>query len=371
MFSVIGDAETKSFGEAIAASDWRWFLVTIAVLLVILFSDWMKYATIMRTTTGKFYLRSSLKVSLLGKFYDNVTPFAAGGQPMQIYYLHKKGFSGGISSAVVLIRYFAQMFCLTLIGLILMATHTGVLTNLGDPAWEKTIMIAAWIGLAFNMFLPVMIGIFAVFPRLAKFLTSAVVGLGAKVKIVKDKEKSMQKAEKIVNDFRSGVKIMSRNPLGFIALMLFTLIEVFLTFALPFFVLKTFTALDAGSGIDMMFAVMALNVYASQSVAVIPSPGNSGAMEVVVAKAFSAVASTAVISWAVLTWRFTVYYIYIIIGIGLTVFEFIRKIYRDQKAKKLLREQEAEALYKSDADRKRRKLKILKKKKRNKKRARL
>ncbi len=144
----------------------------------------------------------------------------------------------------------------------------------------------------------------------------------------------MKKAEKTVNDFRSSIKIMARNPVGFITLIVCIFIETFGTYALPFFVLKTFNALPAGSGADMMIAVMALNVYAAQSVAIIPSPGNSGAMEVVVAKAFSAVASTAVLSWAVLTWRFAVYYIYIIIGICLTVYEFIRKIYREQKAKK-------------------------------------
>ena len=335
MFSVVHDAEAKSLGEAIASSDWRWFLATLAVLLVIMLCDWMKYVTIMRTTTGKFNLRSSLKVSLLGKFYDNVTPFAAGGQPMQIYYLHKKGFSGGISSAVVLIRYFAQMFAWTIVGVTLMSTHTGILSNLGDAVWEHTIMIAAWIGLAVNAFLPLMIALFALFPKLAKALTSFVVSLGAKVKIVKDKEKTMKKAEKVVSEFRAGFKIMSRNPLGFIALVFFCLGDVVLTYALPFFVLKTFSALPEGGGILMLFSVMALNVYAAQSVTVIPSPGNSGAMEVVVAKAFSAVASAAVLSWSVLTWRFGIYYIYIIIGIGMTIFTFIRQIVRARRAKKL------------------------------------
>ncbi|MDE6586679.1 MAG: flippase-like domain-containing protein [Clostridia bacterium] len=335
MFSVVHDAEAKSLSEAIASSDWRWFLATLAVLLVIMLCDWMKYVTIMRTTTGKFNLRSSLKVSLLGKFYDNVTPFAAGGQPMQIYYLHKKGFSGGISSAVVLIRYFAQMFAWTIVGVTLMSTHTGILSNLGDAVWEHTIMIAAWIGLAVNAFLPLMIALFALFPKLAKALTSFVVSLGAKVKIVKDKEKTMKKAEKVVSEFRAGFKIMSRNPLGFISLMFFCLGDVVLTYALPFFVLKTFSALPEGGGILMLFSVMALNVYAAQSVTVIPSPGNSGAMEVVVAKAFSAVASAAVLSWSVLTWRFGIYYIYIIIGIGMTIFTFIRQIVRARRAKKL------------------------------------
>ncbi len=335
MFSIVGDmGEAKTLGEVIANSDWRFFLITIAVLLGILIFDWGKYAVIMRTTTGKFNLRTSLKVSLLGKFYDNVTPFAAGGQPMQIYYLHKKGYSGGISSAVVLIRYFAHMFCWTLICLLLMALNTGVLTRLGDPVWEHTIIIAAWIGLFVNMLLPAMVVLFAIFPKFARALTSFVVTCGSKLRIVKDKEKTMMKAEKVVSDFRNGFKVMSRSPLGFIGLIICCVGDVLLTYALPFFVLKTFSALPEDSGFAMLFSVMALNVYAAQSVTVVPSPGNSGAMEVVVVKAFSAVAGAAALGWAVLTWRFGVYYIYILIGIGLTIFEFIRNIVRARRAAK-------------------------------------
>ena len=84
----------------------------------------------------------------------------------------------------------------------------------------------------------------------------------------------------------------------------------------------------------MFITIVALNVYCTQAVAIIPTPGNSGAIEGVLAKAYLAIAVTASLSWALFTWRFAVYYIYIIIGMGLVIFELIRKIYRAQKAKK-------------------------------------
>lgn len=336
MFKIVNDAdeEAKSLAEVIAGGSWQFALVTLAVIVVILTCDWFKYAVVMKTTTGKLNLRSSLKVAFLGKFYDNVTPFAAGGQPMQIYYLHKKGFSGGISSAVILIKYFAQMFCWTLASLVLMACNTGVLSKLNDPSWETLIMVSAWIGLVINMFLPTFIILFALLPKFARKTASAVVGLGAKMKIVKDKEKTLAKAEKVVSDFRSGFIIMSHHPLNFIVLLLLCLTDVLLTFSLPYCMMKTFNALTEESGFLTVFSVMALNVYAAQSVTIIPSPGNSGAMEGVVTKAFSAVAGTSVLFWVVFTWRFAVYYIYIIIGLGITVFEFIRRLVRARRQKR-------------------------------------
>lgn len=342
IFKIVNDmdGDAKGFGEALAGGSWQFALIALAILLTILACDWMKYSIIMKTTTGRFNLRSSMKVAFLGKFYDNVTPFAVGGQPMQIYYLHKKGFSGGISSAVVLIKYFAQMFAYTMVSLILMACNTGVLSMIEAP-WDTIIMVGAWIGLVVNMFLPFMIILFVVLPKLARALTSFVVGLGAKIKIVKDKDATLGKAEKVVSDFRSGFAIMSKRPVHLIALLLCCVIDVFLTFAFPYFVMRSYNALPTDGGYKIFFIIMALNVFSTQAVAVIPTPGNSGAIEGVVAKAFLSIAITASLSWAIFTWRFAVYYIYIIIGLGLLIFEFIRKIYRNNKKKRLLRKEES------------------------------
>lgn len=333
MFGIAKDmGESQSFGTVIAGSDWRFALVLLAVILSILFCDWMKYAVIMKTTTGKCNLRTSLKVQLLGKFYDSVTPFAVGGQPMQIYYLHKKGFSGGISSAVVLIKYFTQMFCMCTISLLLMAFNTGALSGIGDAKWQTTILVGAWIGIAANLFLPVMVLMFVLFPKFAHKLASLFISIGFKLRIVKDKEKAMSKAYKTVDDFRASFKIMSHKPLNFVVLIVLCIAEVLFRFALPFFVMKMFSAFGEGDGgFSTLISVMALNVYATQSVAIIPTPGNSGAIESTGTIAFSAFITGSVLSWSVFAWRLSVYYIYIIIGLGIIVFEFIRKFVRSRR----------------------------------------
>lgn len=330
----LGD-EPKSFGEVIAASDWKFALICLAVLIVVLNFDWLKYFVIMRTTTGKYYVRTSMKVQLLGKFYDNVTPFAAGGQPMQIYYLHKKGFSGGVSSAVVLIKYFTQMFCVCLISLLFMACNSGVLNMISNGTWRTLIPVAAWIGLSANMLLPLMVLLFVIFPKFARKLVGLFVGIGAKLRIVKDKERTMEKAETVVREFRASFRIMSRKPFNLIALVLMCVIEISLRYAFPYFILRMYSGLTSSDGFSVLIAVMTLNVYATQSVAVIPTPGNSGAIESVGTIAFSAVVvAGSVLSWSVFTWRFSVYYIYILAGLGLTVFEFIRKLVRSRRRKK-------------------------------------
>ena len=147
--------------------------------------------------------------------------------PMQIYYLNKKGYSGGVSSAVVLIKYFVWMICWLLVSLLLMACNVGILDKL-DHTYKVLLLTLGWVGLAINLLLPLMVILFVVVPKLANKLASGIVGIGVKIKLVKDKEKTLGKARKVVSDFRNSFAIMSRRPVLFILLIVMCLVEVFL-----------------------------------------------------------------------------------------------------------------------------------------------
>ena len=331
----ITDAGTTHISDLVRQSSWVFALVCLAVVLCIFIFDWFKYFVIISAVEGRGYgirryvilnrLGHSLKVNLIGKFYDNVTPFAVGGQPMQIYYLHKRAnYSGGEASAVVLVKYFFNMTSMCLVSLLVMACNTYVLGAI-EVDWARILIhVVAWVGIAVNMFLPFMVLFFVIFPKFATKLATFVIGIGFKIKIVKNKEEALAKALKTVTDFRAAFKLMAKKPKEFIALVLLCLAEDCLRFALPFFIMKMFNGLGADAGFAELIKVMALNVFVTQSVCIIPTPGNSGAIESIGTIAFTAVlTNTGVLGWSVLVWRFFVFYIYIIIGIGLAIEQFI------------------------------------------------
>lgn len=331
----ITDAGTTHISDLVRQSSWVFALVCLAVVLCIFIFDWFKYFVIISAVKGRGYgirryvilnrLGHSLKVNLIGKFYDNVTPFAVGGQPMQIYYLHQRAnYSGGEASAVVLVKYFFNMTSMCLVSLLVMACNTHVLGAI-EVDWARILIhVAAWVGIAVNMFLPLMVLFFVIFPKFATKLATFVIGIGFKIKIVKNKEEALAKALKTVTDFRAAFKLMAKKPKEFIALVLLCLAEDCLRFALPFFIMKMFNGLGADAGFAELIKVMALNVFVTQSVCIIPTPGNSGAIESIGTIAFTAVlTNTGVLGWSVLVWRFFVFYIYIIIGIGLAIEQFI------------------------------------------------
>lgn len=326
----IGEGEIQSLDSIIQNANWTFVAIAVGMLLLAIVADSLKYAVITDTVIGKANLLTSTKVAMLGRYYDNITPFASGGQPMQIYYLHKKGYSAGQSTAIVFIKYFVNMLCWMFICILLMATQSGALNQyVTNEATRKLFLVAGWIGVAVNSAVPVMIILFVIFPRMTTKVVSACIWLLNKMRIVKDKEKTMNKARRAVDEFCLAFKIMSQNPWKFFLLICLCILEPLISMSLPYVVMVALGGTTDISWVTLL-AVMTLNVYATMSVAIIPTPGNSGFAENAVLLAFANIAST-VAFWVVFVWRFFTYYIYILIGMALTLFDVIRKAVRRRR----------------------------------------
>ena len=321
-------SEQKNFVEVFSEVSLTNGVITVAVLLGMLLLDIAKFLVIIHATTNKLRPLVSTKVSLWGRYYDNITPFASGGQPAQIIYLHGKGFGGGLSSAVVLIKYFFSTFAWLGVACVAMAANSSVLNNIANGNFLK---IAGWVGWVINMLPPLFILLFVIMPKLAHKLTGAFIFVGYKLKTVKNKEKTMQKALNVVQDFRSSFIIMAKRPLHLVLLFVFCVCEIALTFAFPYFIIKMFNGFVVDEGFATAFSVMGLNAFATMGASIVPTPGSSGAVEGLITMAFSNMAGSTLM-WVTFTWRFSVFYLYIIIGLGITVFNFVRNIVRSRKA---------------------------------------
>ena len=336
------DGEMVSFGDVFANGNTLFMLITFGILLLLFFVESSKYATIISVIDQKPRWKESIKVMFLGKYYDNVTPFASGGQPWQISYLNKKGFSGGTSTAVIMIKYIANIFMWLVVSAVAMITNKDALAGL--PAeMQGTLVAGGWIGWTVNMLLPVFAVFFMLMPNIASKVVRGIVSLGAKLRIVKNEEKTQNKAFKAVKDFKAAFSIMIHHPWRFLVLLLLCAIEVTIVFSLPYFVMRAYNGLPDANGIGAWFDVVTLNVYSTLSVTVVPTPGNSGALETILMVAFSQTAKD-VLFWVVLTCRSLTYYVYIFVGFGITIFEMIRKAVRKNKEKRLAKLKNAGAV---------------------------
>ena len=319
------EGEQKTLKEIFGNMRTDYAVMAVGALFVMIFLDSMKYFVILHATSGKKYFGTSLKTSLLGKYYDNITPFASGGQPFQIHYLHKKGFSGGESTAVIFIKFCFNILIWLAICLCLMVFNRGALdVYVADDTQRRLFVVLGWIGFAINCSIPVVIIAFAVFPKLMETLTRWFLALVHKLKIVKSRDAVVIKAKRIAKDFRAAFVIMIHKPLHAVGLALICVCEQFLSIMLPYLVVVAMAGATIEPNVQLMFAIMTMNVYVSMSVTAVPTPGNSGALETAFSLVLTSVAE-GVLFWTVFGWRFLSYYSFILIGLFIFIADFIRK----------------------------------------------
>lgn len=287
----------------------NWWLLIPAVLcfLVAITADISKYALMIRKMSSKETFeknngwRLARRTVLLGRYYDNITPAAVGGQPFQIYYMRKNsGLPAGASTSIPMFGMISLQIAFILIALICFL-FGGVAGNY--PA----LIVTAWIGLAFYAFWPIMVAGVSFFPKPTTAFIKWIVKVLAKLKIVKDCEKALAKVESEVKEYAKSVKTILKTRGLFLQTILLSLVFNLFLAAIPFFVLTAF-----GGNVEF-WSCFGTTIAVMSAIYFIPTPGNSGAAEGTFFLVFSAL-SSGYVFWAMLIWRFFSYYIYIIVG---------------------------------------------------------
>ncbi len=265
-----------------------------------IFAETVKYALLMKKVDGRVDFKVARRVVLLGRYYDNVTPSGIGGQPFQIYYMSKNGYSDANSAAIPLAGFMSMQYAFILLAAVCFIFGSSLLNI-------AIIRVSCWIGLFFYAMFPTCILISALFPKLFSRLLAFFVRLLSRMRLVKNKEEKQKKLTDTVSEYAVSLRGMLAMPSVSVGAMVLSVIYQTLLCSIPYFVLRAF----GGAMAWLPCFVTTVAIYAS--VTFIPTPGNAGAAEGSFFAVFSAL-SSGYIFWAMMAWRFFVYYIFIILG---------------------------------------------------------
>ncbi len=339
--NTLQQGDSATFTEIIAGMNW-WYFLIVAVLAVAMFAaESVKYVLLTRCYGNKLQISKCMKVALIGKYYDNITPTYSGGQPMQIYFFYKNGISGAQGSSIAFMKYGVQMLAIGLVCAPLLGCGVGTLQAMVEnDAMYNTILICGWIGFGINAIIPFFVAFVIFFPRVVSWVINLFVKLLHKIKIVKRADKIEARVRAWLDRFAEFSQFIVRHPKIFFQLLLLCFFEPILQYLIPYFLLVAMVGPEVMGmhGVQLLFTVAVLACYATNAAVFIPTPGNSGAIETVFMLAFTAVASS-VLFWYVLVWRFVLYYVYILFGIGMNIFDVSIK-FRDSRRLRRLSERE-------------------------------
>ena len=93
-----------AFAEIAGSIRIPWFISIFAAIIV----GWLLEALVLHFFCKKVYPQwkywHSLIIGMIGLLYSALTPFATGGQAMQIYYMRKLGMDTGGAGSIMLLR---------------------------------------------------------------------------------------------------------------------------------------------------------------------------------------------------------------------------------------------------------------------------
>lgn len=317
---------------------WVFFLLATLCFLVTIFSECGKYYFLIERLTQKKDFSTSLKVTIYGRYYDNITPSGAGGQPFQIHYLKKQGLSDGASLAIPVYAFLLQQLTFVF--------SAGMVFLFFSHLFEQPpLRVTAYIGLVFYSLIPLAIILSGLFPKtMAKLIMLILRGLSA-IRLVKNPETKGAGLLRQLNEYSAALNYINKHRKLSLEMILLSLLYHIARGSLPFFILQAF-----GANVDYL-TVTVSTFFIIAAITIIPTPGGSGAAEASFYLVFSDLPESGLVFWAMLLWRFFSDYVFIISGILLTGFEYLRDALRRRRQAR------------SEARRKAREEKELKKKK--------
>lgn len=332
--NTLQQGNTASFTEVFSNMNGWYLVAAIAITLVLWASDTLKYTLLNRSFGCSLGIVKETKLALTGKYYECITPTGTGGQPMQIYYMYKNGVSVGKSTSVAMVKYTVQMFAAILVGAIVMGVWGSTLFNvISDGTTVHGVFISGWVGFSINACAPIFM-VFVIFcPKFLKWIINLGLTILHKMHIIKKLDERRAKIFKGIDEFSVCSKFIFKHPGKFFALLGLCLVDPICGCVLPYFVLKALASSQVAGVDNLFFTVAALSNFSIYASSFIPTPGTSGAAESVFMLAFSGLVG-APIFWVTFVNRFFTYYSYILVGIGMNIYELSVKLNSMRKERK-------------------------------------
>lgn len=249
----------------------QWVLLGASLMILFIFIESVQLKVMFDGMKQKISLWRCFLLSNVEYFFAQITPGAAGGQPIQMVYMTRFGVDvlvGALACMMIAVWYKAAFLTIFLIALIFRPEL--VLSSI------RKVPILFSIGVLFQLIsiFFLWIGIFR--PKAASALVDKIINIGAKIRLVKDPEASKRKAQASISMYHYGSGYLRDNKRVVFRLFLYTVVQRLAFFSVTFCVAKALGVRH----VDWL-SVVAVQAILSLSVDMLPIPGAAGANELV------------------------------------------------------------------------------------------
>lgn len=289
--------------------NYRWVALGMACLLGMWISESFALHLLIKKIYPKQKFTNSIKVTMIGQLFNNITPFASGGQPMQAYELAKTGKRTSDAFSILMMR-----FIITQITLIALTIAIALIQFDFFAQVFSQHLVLGIVGVILNIFLVIALIFVGTKKIVVMKIGEPIIRFAAKIKIgkirfVKDADEAVAHFEKSVENFNQQFKKMKKEKDLVFVITLIGLFQSALYYTITYTVYKAF-----GNTGATILQIIVLQTFLQLIMTVTPTPGAGLGAEGGFLILFNSIFAKGTINLSILFWRVYTFYLPILVG---------------------------------------------------------
>lgn len=290
--------------STILKMNYIWIFAAILALIIYRLCASLGHYYIIKANNGKVSYLKCFQINLMILFFHGITPFAGGGQPMEIYFLHKEGIPVTKATNITLQNFIVYQIALILTGLIALI-YNHIFNVFPNDSLIKYLVV---LGFTINTLVLVVTFILSFGKKTNKFIIEKGIHFLAKIKIIKEEKKTQEKCQKYLQSFHDNAIELKKNKKIVAFMVLINIIGLMTMYSMPYPILR-------GMGINInIFEVITAIAYVMIIGSFVPIPGGTGGIEYSFIFFFQYLISGSILHAAMLVWRLISYYLGMVFG---------------------------------------------------------
>ena len=289
----------------------EFILLGILAMCIYVSCEAINIRRILKELEEKVSFFSAIKYTLSGFFFSAITPAASGGQPMEIYYMHKDNISVAHSTLTLLMQLCSFQIISISFGIISAIIHFDVLKN--------GLIYLFILGIALNSSALALL-VIAIF---SKRLSEGLIKFSVKVLKffrIRNIEEKQEKLEKELASYQTSAIYIKEHKLLMVKTLLTTAVQLLAYYSVTYWVYLAF-----GLNTYNIWQILTLQAVLYATVSGIPSPGAVGVSEGGFLGIFRKAFPEATISSAMLLSRGVNFYLLIIVSVIVVIVNTFRE----------------------------------------------
>lgn len=280
--------------------DQKYILIAILAMFVFILCETLNIGRVLKELGEKSNFIKNIKYTLIGFFFSAITPAASGGQPMEIYYMHKEDIKVANSTLALLIHLWSFQIITISFGIIS--------TILNFEVVKGGLIYLVILGIMLNSIALTLLAISIFSKKLSEGVIKAAVKI-LKLFKIKNIEEKQEKLEAELEKYQESAKYIKAHKLIMLKTLITTVVQIIVYYSIPYWVYRSFGFCQYN-----IFQIIILQAVLYATVSGIPSPGAVGVSEGGFIEIFKNVFPNTMISGAILLNRGISFYAFVLIS---------------------------------------------------------